>query len=46
MFEKLLDVKEDRIKPDDGDLLDLFKNYLKEVHELSKQVDDLGGENE
>ena len=46
VFERLLDIREDKIKPDDGEILDLFKNYLKEIRELSKQVDELGGYHE
>jgi hypothetical protein len=43
VFERLLDVKEDRIGLSQNELLELFKDYLREVRELSKQVDLLGG---
>jgi len=46
LFEKLLDIKEDRIKPGDMEMMGLFKNYLSEVRKLSKLVDTLGGKNE
>jgi hypothetical protein len=43
LFQKLLDVKEEVIKPGDTETKSLFKDYLKEVRELSKIVDTLGG---
>lgn len=46
LFEKLLDVKEDRVKPGDMEMMGLFKNYLKEVRKLAKLVDTLGGKHE
>ena len=39
VFERLLDIKEDKIKPDEKEILGLFKDYLREVHQLSEQVD-------
>ena len=43
LFQKLLDVKEEKLKPDDTETKSLFQNYLKEVRKLSKIVDTLGG---
>lgn len=43
LFQKLLDVKEEKLKPDDTEAKSLFQNYLKEVRKLSKIVDTLGG---
>jgi predicted nucleotidyltransferase len=43
LFEKLLFIKEQRIKPDETSLNALFKAYLTEVRKLSKLVDALGG---
>ena len=43
VFEKLLDVKDDKIKPGDDEMKGLFQKYLTEVRKLSKQVDALGG---
>jgi len=42
-FQKLLDLKEEKIKPDDSETRSLFQGYLKEVRKLSKIVDTLGG---
>ncbi|MDY7035025.1 MAG: hypothetical protein SV375_02510 [Thermodesulfobacteriota bacterium] len=43
LFERLLEIKERRIKPDDLEIKDIFKEYLKEVRKLSRIVDELGG---
>ena len=43
VFEKLLDIKDDKIKPGDDEMRGLFQKYLAEVRKLSKQVDALGG---
>ncbi len=43
LFQKLLDMKEEKIKPDDSETRSLFQGYLKEVRKLSKIVDTLGG---
>jgi hypothetical protein len=43
LFEKVLDIKEEKIKPNDTELNVLFQAYLKEVRKLSKMVDTLGG---
>jgi len=43
VFEKLLDVKDDKIKPGEDEMRGLFQKYLAEVRKLSKQVDTLGG---
>ncbi len=43
LFQKLLDIKEEKIKPDDAETKSLFQAYLKEVRKLSKIVDTLGG---
>ncbi|UCF82984.1 MAG: hypothetical protein JSV50_17635 [Desulfobacteraceae bacterium] len=46
VFEKLLDIKQDKIKPGDDEMRGIFKAYLTEVRKLSKFVDALGGEDE
>ena len=46
VFEKLLDVKEDKVKLSDEAMRRLFQAYLTEVRKLSKLVDALGGEDE
>jgi hypothetical protein len=43
VFERLLDIKEEKVKPDDTEIRNLFKDYLREVRKLSKLVDALGG---
>ena len=43
LFERLLDIKEQKIKPKDTELNEIFKDYLKEIRKLSKIVDELGG---
>jgi hypothetical protein len=43
LFQKLLDIKEEGIKPEDTQTKSLFLDYLKEVRKLSKIVDTLGG---
>ena len=43
LFQKLLDIKEEKIKPDDTEATSLFQAYLEEVRKLSKIVDTLGG---
>ncbi|MBN2126660.1 MAG: hypothetical protein JW821_20335 [Deltaproteobacteria bacterium] len=43
LFEKLLDVKEEKFKPGEAEIKDLFTDYLREVRKLSKIVDGLGG---
>lgn len=42
IFEKLLDIKEEKIKLGDTEITKLYKGYLKEVRMLSKLVDALG----
>ena len=39
LFKKLLDVKEQKIKPDDAETRIIFKDYLREARKLSKIVD-------
>jgi predicted nucleotidyltransferase len=46
LFDKLLDVKDERVKPGDLEVMDLFKEYLREVRKLAKLVDTLGGQHE
>ena len=46
VFEKLLDIKQDKIKPGDDEMRGIFQAYLTEVRNLSKFVDALGGEDE
>jgi predicted nucleotidyltransferase len=43
VFEKLLDIKAEKIKLNDTEIMKTFKDYLKEVRELAKLVDALGG---
>jgi hypothetical protein len=43
LFEKLLDIKEEKIKLDDAEIRALFQGYLREVRKLSKTVDKWGG---
>jgi predicted nucleotidyltransferase len=43
LFQKLLDIKEEKMKPDDTETTSLFQAYLEEVRKLSKIVDTLGG---
>jgi hypothetical protein len=43
VFERLLDIKEEKVKPGDTEIRNLFKDYLREVRKLSKLVDALGG---
>lgn len=42
VFERLLDIKEDKFKLNNDELLRLYKYYLIEVRKLSKLVDTLG----
>jgi len=43
LFQKLLDIKEQKIKPNNTEIKTVFKDYLKEIRKLSKIVDELGG---
>ncbi len=43
VFEKLLDIKTEKVKLSDTEIMKAFKDYLKEVSELAKTVDALGG---
>jgi len=43
VYEKLLDIKEEKIKLGDTEIIKLFKDYLRESRKLSKIVDELGG---
>lgn len=43
LFQKLIDIKEQKLKPDEMELKETFKNYMKEIRKLSKIVDELGG---
>ncbi len=43
VFMKLIHIREGRIKPDEKELNRIFKDYLNEIHKLSKIVDELGG---
>jgi len=43
LFEKLLEIKEQKTKPSDAEIKTVFQGYLKEVRKLSKIVDALGG---
>jgi len=42
LFEKLLDIKQEKIRPDGRELNRLFGDYLREVRKLFKIVDTLG----
>lgn len=43
LFEKVLDIKEEKVKLKDAEINALFQAYLKEVRGLSRIVDKLGG---
>ena len=43
LFEKVLDIKEEKIKLKDPEMNTLFQAYLREVRKLSRIVDTLGG---
>lgn len=42
LFQKILDIKEQKIKLDNAQIKAVFQDYLKEVRKLSKIVDELG----
>ena len=42
-FNRLLDIREQKIKLKESELRDVFKEYLKEIRGLSRIVDELGG---
>jgi hypothetical protein len=46
LFEKVLDIKDEKVKPGDMEIMGLFKDYLREVRKLAKLVDTLGGQHE
>lgn len=43
LFEKLINIKEQKLKPNEATINALFKAYISEVRKLSKLVDALGG---
>jgi hypothetical protein len=43
VFEKLLDIKEGKVKLGETEITNLFKDYLRQARKLSKLVDALGG---
>jgi len=43
LFEKLLDIKEEKAKPGDETMQEIYADYLREVRMLSKQIDAIGG---
>jgi len=43
VFMKLIHIREGKIKPDEKELNRIFKEYLNEIHKLSKIVDEIGG---
>ena len=43
LFNRLLDIREQKIKVKESELLDIFKEYLEEIRVLSRIVDELGG---
>jgi hypothetical protein len=46
LFETLLRIKDGNLKPSDGESLEYFKQYLKQIKTLSRIVDNIGGPNE
>jgi hypothetical protein len=44
LFMKLLDIKEEKLKPGHDELRVMFRDYLAQIRKLAKQVDALGGE--
>jgi len=46
LFEALLDIKEEKRKVSDGEMLRLFGDYLKAAENLSIIVDEMGGKDE
>jgi len=43
IFMKLLNIRESRVKPDEKELNQVFKDYLNEIEKLSMIVDKFGG---
>jgi hypothetical protein len=43
LFEKLIDIKEQKLKPNKATMNTLFKAYISEIRKLSILVDALGG---
>lgn len=43
LFEKLLDIKQEKAKPGDEEMQKIFIDYLREVRTLSKRIDAIGG---
>lgn len=43
VFERLIDLREGKIRPKEQETMDLFKGYLREVRKLSIKVDASGG---
>jgi len=43
LFEKLIEIKEQKLKPNEATINALFKAYLSEIRKLSNLVDALGG---
>jgi predicted nucleotidyltransferase len=43
LFERLLDVKEQKVKPSGEEMTRLFRAYLKQIRKLWKSVDELAG---
>jgi hypothetical protein len=43
LFEKVLDIKEEKVKLKDAEINAFFQAYLKEIRKLSRIVDKLGG---
>ena len=46
VFDKLLDIKTEKIKLNDTEIMKAFKDYLKEVRKLAMLIDALGGQHE
>ncbi len=44
LFAKLLDIKEERLKPGHDELRTMFQDYLTQMRKLARRVDALGGE--
>jgi hypothetical protein len=46
LFNRLLDIGEQKIKVKDSELQGIFKEYLREIRGLSRIVDELGGQDD
>lgn len=46
LFEILLRIRDEKLKPSNAESIDYFKQYLKQIKNLSRIVDSIGGPNE